>query len=427
MMTLAGSHLGGGGGGSGSIPASHHRAHSPSLDPLDASGATSSHLSPSTSEESDLVRGWRSRKPSLASAPSARPSNLPKIKSSPGGHGALAAARQTAAHGKLHRRAGSTSAVAPSPTPAHAHAPAPASATDPRLSSTFTYTHPTSPQRSSPEPHPLAALTSPASTASSSRTKTKIKPLLRKLTTPEDSNSLDLSRSAADNDGLGIYAADADALPFASPSAGASHIRSASGASQFSTTTTASGGRQYVHPMRQTPRPYTPPIAQSYQSSALGSDLSADGAGPGSDEEERLRRILRDASHRGPRPRSPPSRPPRIQTDLSSAGLLDGSRSQTSLAGTPPSARARADALSPADTASRTSRGSMEGRYGKRSRTISDPVAVRAAEVRAARQAFNDREAAKARKAELDELRAREREARRRSRPRGRRSLARDP
>ena len=363
--------------------------------------ASSVSFSTSTPDHGDPGRGWNYRQVAFSPSPP-QPSRLAKIKSSPS-HGALEAARQAASHAKLHKRADSASAAQTSPD-------LPLSATAPHLSSGFTYTHPASPEMAQTDPYAVGS--------APSRTKTKIKPLLRKLTGPED-NSLDLSRSAADNEGLGIYASDygssqwtpTDGAFASSGKRGPTHNRSTSGASQFSTATTASGSRQYVHPMRQTPRPYTPPIAQSYQNSVLGSEYSADGAGVGSDEEERIRQIVRDASCRVANSQSPSSQamPLQIQTNVSSAKLLD--TSQTNLSGTTSSARRRADTMSPTDPASPKSRSSLERNFMKRSRTMSDP-ASRAESIRAARQAFTEKEAAKAQKAEKEEMRALERQNR---------------
>jgi hypothetical protein len=109
-----------------------------------------------------------------------------------------------------------------------------------------------------------------ASYAASSKSKLHKKPILRKFTQSEK-NSLDLDRPATEQ-GLGIYSSD-----YVNPSrsvhdvsfnhARRGHGRSMSGASQFSTATNGSGARtgSFVHPFQQTPRPYTPPLAQSYQ------------------------------------------------------------------------------------------------------------------------------------------------------------------
>lgn len=111
-----------------------------------------------------------------------------------------------------------------------------------------------------------------ARSTSKSRAKV-VKPILRKFTQSE-TNSLDLDRSAADQEGLGIYdfgARSAHDVSFNHANRRGYHHRSTSGTSQFSTATSGSGQRtgSFVHPFQQTPRPYTPPLgaSHSYQGS----------------------------------------------------------------------------------------------------------------------------------------------------------------
>ncbi|KAI9680943.1 MAG: hypothetical protein M1829_001023 [Trizodia sp. TS-e1964] len=257
------------------------------------------------------------------------------------------------------------------------------------------------------------------SAASMSNPKTKIKPLFKKLT--GESNSLDLSRSAAENESLGVYGSDyglgsrsAADVSFAPAGRRGYHNRSTSGASQFSTTTNNSANRpgaQYIHPMRQTPRPYTPPAAKSYPTSVVGSEYSSDAnKAAGMDEEEQIRLALRNASYRSSSFNSPRSTPPplRIQTNSHSLTRLTAS-SQTNLAGTPSSLRPRADTMSAADTISPISRTSFD--RGFRIRSNTDPTA-RAESIRAAREAFTAKENAKAEKAERESLKVAERKFR---------------
>ncbi|KAI9047445.1 hypothetical protein LZ554_008164 [Drepanopeziza brunnea f. sp. 'monogermtubi'] len=133
----------------------------------------------------------------------------------------------------------------------------------------------------------------------------KVKPILRKLTQSER-GSLDLDRPAAEQGrGLGIYGSGSGGEcgngggfgVGVGPAAGATrhshHHRSTSGASQFSTTTTASGHRagSFVHPFQQTPRPYTPPLrtAASYQHSLRESDLNYEHSPALTEDEDQLR------------------------------------------------------------------------------------------------------------------------------------------
>ena len=102
--------------------------------------------------------------------------------------------------------------------------------------------------------------------SSFSQAKIKIKPLLRKVSSQERS-TVDLSRSVAENEGLGIFT-NSNLTTTSNLARRGYHTRSSSGISQNSTTTTSSthyrhGGSQYVHPMRQTSQSYTPPITRS--------------------------------------------------------------------------------------------------------------------------------------------------------------------
>ncbi|KAH0542648.1 hypothetical protein FGG08_002971 [Glutinoglossum americanum] len=265
------------------------------------------------------------------------------------------------------------------------------------------------------------------SPSSASKPKTKMKPLLRRLS-PRENNSLDLSRSAAEHEGLGIYASDgagsrsaADVTFSPTGKRGAAyHARSTSGASQYSTATTGSNprpGAQYVHPKRQTPRPYTPPITQSYTNSLLDSEYSGEGTGIGTDAEdgEYVREHLRQARIRAERSHSlsqqqamqQPMQPPlRIMTTTGSATrLVYGS--QQNLPGTPTSFRPRADTMSPVGTISPVSRTSMDNVFKFRSK---DDSASFSEKLDVEREAFQRKQGAKAQKAKKDALKAAERE-----------------
>lgn len=349
---------------------------------------------------------WKYRQP-IYSSHSSSASKMAKIKSSPS-HGALAAARTASSHGKLHKRGGSASSVQ---SPLAVNAPT----FETQYPSTFVLKGSTTPPTSFGDIH------NPSSPAS--KTKTKIKPLLRKITTQEK-NSLDLSRTAAENEGLGIYTSSdlgrsrpSGDTPFTAVGTSAYHNRTTSGASGYSSTTTSSyhrPGAPYVHPMRQTPRPYTPPLSQSYQNSVLDSEYSGEATGFTLEEENHLRQIVRDASHRPAVVNKPQPALPPLHIHTGSSTILAGSL-QSNLAGTPPSSlrRPRANTTSPVDTMSPISRSSIEMAFRLRSRADTDPVA-RAASIQAARQAFSEKEAAKARKAEKEELRTLERENRKR-------------
>ncbi|KAI9871173.1 MAG: hypothetical protein M1830_003233 [Pleopsidium flavum] len=164
--------------------------------------------------------------------------------------------------------------------------------------------------------------------------------------------------------------------------------------------------------MRQTPRPYTPPLAQSYQNSVVDSEYSGEGTGVTLNEEQHLRQIVRDASYRAATVTSPHHTLPPLRIYTGSSTRLADS-SQSNLAGTPSSMRPRADTMSPIETLSPMSRSSIEVAFRLRSRVETDP-ASRAASIQAARQAFSEKEAAKAMKAEKEELRALDRQNRKR-------------
>jgi hypothetical protein len=256
--------------------------------------------------------------------------------------------------------------------------------------------------------------------AESKRTTPSIKPLLKKLTNTEESNSLDLSRSAVDQEGLGIYALDytapnrsaADVSFTSTAKRGGYHARSTSGTSVYSNLTASSRpGGQYVHPMRQTPRPYTPPNAQSYNNSILDSEHS----GEGYEDEDQIRRIIRDASyrpHKTPHANTPPLR---LQTNLSATRLVHGS--QTNLATSSPSVRANGDVRNSPDIMTPTSQKS-----GFKIRKT-DPI-MQAESIHAAREAFNAKEREKELKAEKEEMRATVRETRKKEREQERRQKA---
>ncbi|KAL6713770.1 hypothetical protein ACLMJK_008262 [Lecanora helva] len=320
---------------------------------------------------------------------------LPKIKASPS-HGSLAAAK--ASNTKLHRRGHSaTSPISPA---------SPTFVPDYLL------------QTSSPIV-PASAHAGPYASPhrkSSSKSRPKIKPLLRKFTSQENI-TIDLSRSAAENEGLGIYSSseirpDADNSGF--------HNRTVSGASELSSITTASKpyGSQYVHPMRQTPRPYTPPLATSYKTSL---DSEAPTVNTASDVSF-LGTHSRQPSSNTPSASTPyaplPStrRPPPLHIRTGSLPRLT-SPSQPTLPGTPSSLRIKSSPHTPtAEMVSPTARSSLENAFRMRSRSntnTNDPM-VHAETVQQMRRKFAEKEAAKDAKYQQAELKAQEKEAKRR-------------
>jgi hypothetical protein len=245
-----------------------------------------------------------------------------------------------------------------------------------------------------------------------------VKPILRKFTQSEK-NSLDLSRPAAEQ-GLGIYASEYGTgsrsvhdVSFQSTGRRGYHTRTTSGASQFSTATSGSGHRNgsFVHPFQQTPRPYTPPLAQSYQASML-SEYSHDGDVLAEDEVQATRpQNVRTTSNLSSQSGSfsvttTPTLPSlRVQTKNNSSLRLAPGNSQSNLHS---SFITSPDLISPVDTMSPSSalRTSMEKGFRLRSR--SDGVAETIT-IQEARRQFEERERAKEEKAELAEQKAQER------------------
>ncbi|KAI9818273.1 MAG: hypothetical protein M1826_001417 [Phylliscum demangeonii] len=334
-------------------------------------------------------------------------------------HGSRAPSREPPVRGKLHKLS-MPSSSAPGAVGAVSAAPSASTSTS---SAPFSSGSALFPTISSPISAPAvcpASVSSRSATPSRAKTTaaTKIKPLIRKLTTTEP-NTLDLSKSGLDaSGGLGVAYPDLFA-PVRAPG-GARHHRSTSATSQFSTATAGSANRPYVHPKRQVPRPFTPPaptMAHPYTSSRPGSELSADGPDIDPAEEERLRQILRSAAHaRGgpllPAAGSSPTSAPLLRLDTTMSGSrLTMDSQHPSRAGTP-STRRRRGTMSTVGTTSPLSRSSIEGALRLRRRDSSDP-ASRAESLRAARQAFSEREAAKALRAEKDDMRRLARQERR--------------
>lgn len=249
--------------------------------------------------------------------------------------------------------------------------------------------------------------------------KVHIKPMLRKLSRDDaPSTSIDLSRSSMEQEGLGIYMnferdrRRSESITYRRAPSGLHH-RSTSGTSQLSSATGSSGGKpaasQYVYPMRPTPRVYTPPLSQSYQTSPNDSDGEDDGLDVESRTESRTPSVMEtQRTHRassGPMPRLS------LQIEDDSLTRLSGI-SQTNISSRPSFGYSR-DNGSTLDTTSPTSRPSLDFVFRSRTRTSTDPVS-RQATVQAARQAFEAKEAEKNRRIEKQQIKAEERETRRR-------------
>ncbi|KAF9882980.1 hypothetical protein FE257_004365 [Aspergillus nanangensis] len=245
----------------------------------------------------------------------------------------------------------------------------------------------------------------------------------------EDSSSLsiDVSQPSFERDGLGIYTTnereeqqnDLVTSQAARKNFPPVHRRSTSGTSQFSTESCSSmskPGPQYVHPMRQAPRGYTPPPGQSHQTSIFESDDSAKAEAEG----EFLAQSGSEALH--PSARASSGQTPRLSLQIqdSSFTRLPGT-SQTNIAGRSSFSYSR-DNGSTLDTGSPMSRPSLDFVFRSKTRTSMDPVS-RAATVQAARQAFEEKEAAKAKKFEEQQMKAEQRQIKRKEKQNWRTSL----
>ncbi|KAL4951814.1 hypothetical protein BDW69DRAFT_169103 [Aspergillus filifer] len=260
--------------------------------------------------------------------------------------------------------------------------------------------------------------------------KVQIKPSLKRASRDgSPSTSIDLSRSSFEQEGLGIYTSyDRDSVQHdlytnfpARRKLSDLHRRSTSGTSQLSTASSSSMGRpgsQYVHPMRRGPRAYTPPlISRSRQNSYFESDGSQRGEALEGDLWTQSKSELENHYV----PASSVSRP-RLSLHLpdSSSSPLPGA-SQTNVTGRASFGYSR-DNTSIIDATSPTSRSSLDFVFRSRTRTSMDPVS-RAATVQAARQAFEEKEAAKNRKLEEQRIRAEEKQLKRKEKQNQRTSV----
>ncbi|KAF2115124.1 hypothetical protein BDV96DRAFT_93972 [Lophiotrema nucula] len=285
----------------------------------------------------------------------------------------------------------------------------------------FAFNRSETPKVTYEEPWSANEPTRPMPAATSSHN-IKIKPYLRKLSS-KDGNGLDLSRPAAENEGLaglGIseyngYSRSVSDVSFAPINGRNRHARSTSNTSQFSTSSSLRPTQPFMPSIRQTPRPYTPPISKSTPSSVMGSEHEADDVM--TDEEFRLRQNAFDPARRSGSMSSVPGITPplRIHTTGSSSRLA-GSYSQSTVSLTSPAAqsRSRGDTLKSIDTTSPSSRTSFDKAFGFIRGGRDSPVdaASRAASIRAARQAFAEKEVAKERKHEKVEIKQAERDYR---------------
>ncbi|KAL4972703.1 hypothetical protein BDW66DRAFT_143662 [Aspergillus desertorum] len=239
--------------------------------------------------------------------------------------------------------------------------------------------------------------------------KVQIKPLLRRVSRDgSSSTSIDLSRSSFEQEGLGIYTDDRGTELYTNfPSRrklSDLHRRSTSGTSQLSTASSSSmskPGSQSVHVMRRAPHAYTPPLLAHSRNSYFESHTHK------GDSE-----YANEPGSSGPKPR--------LSLHLPDTIFTPGA-SQTNVTGRASFNYSR-DNGSTLDTASPTSRSSLDFVFRSKTRTSMDPVS-RAATVQAARQAFEEKEAAKNRKFEEQRIKAEEKQTKRKERQTQRTSI----
>ncbi|PKY00666.1 hypothetical protein P168DRAFT_71257 [Aspergillus campestris IBT 28561] len=222
-----------------------------------------------------------------------------------------------------------------------------------------------------------------------------------------DRSSLSLRR-----DGLGIYTTPAERnrnnpLPHGAieKSSPGFHHRSTSGTSQISAASHASANTpasRYAQPIGQSPVTSNPIHGRSASES---------------DDVDKRNRGGETSFHPGtdalsPSTRATPGQRPRLslQTYDGSFTKLPGT-SQTNVA-TRRSFGYSREPASTLDTASPASRTSLDFVFRSKTRTSTDPIS-RAATVQAARQAFEEKEAAKTRKLEAQQIKAEEKHLRR--------------
>lgn len=228
------------------------------------------------------------------------------------------------------------------------------------------------------------------------KAKVNIKPLLKGRSRDDPSStSIDLSRSSMEHEGLGIYTnLERDTRYIGNRANVSGHYRSISESSSYSATIHSSANRpgsQYVHPRRQIPRPSTFPPSHSDDISAEGGSFSIKNrqlcdmespARPGLNMESQF---IPDNSVTASRY---PEQKLRKRTNYSPSHAKHRLKTQ-------------ATHLLPSRTLDRS-----------KTCTSIDPLS-HAATVQAARQAFEEKEAAKALKFEMQRMKTQDRELRR--------------
>lgn len=261
----------------------------------------------------------------------------------------------------------------------------------------------------------------------------KPKPILRKLNKNEARSSLDLDRVTDDPTGLGIWEEHGAGSrtsydTYRDFSRRGYHARSTSGTSQFSTATSVGSlprTGSFVHPFQQTPRPYTPPLASSYQDSLRESVHSKESPALTEDEDAVRQPYHRSASNLS---NTSPlitqtttatsttiSQPLQMQPTRSNTSRLVLSTSHNDFDSSP--IASQDTNTTPVDTMSPMSyvRSSMDKGFRIRSKSEVDER-VRAETIQEARRKFYEKEAKKEEKAAREEIRAREKREEREAR-----------
>jgi hypothetical protein len=266
---------------------------------------------------------------------------------------------------------------------------------------------------------PISDITTTSSVASTP----KLKPYLRKTSSSkDDQGKLDLSRSTVENEGLaglGIQDFNTKAVGdvnFAhSRRRTTSHTRTVSGCSSVSN---GSGSfkptHPFIHPMRQTPRSHTPPVAQS-SASSLNED-EADESSDVVDDEFKLgngyrsRRSMSISStpQIAPTPLSQSHTAldlgivPKLTTNVSQSNISV----QSTRTGSSPdkqTSRSRGESnISQEQAISPSARTSIDKAFSFVSRKSELEHSSRDDRIREARRKFEEKEADKARKAEKE-------------------------
>ena len=300
-------------------------------------------------------------------------------------------------HGKLHKRGGSASSSIQSPQlpPALEHLPS-----DYKGSGEFRRVKYTD------EQWEIQSKNGP----------NKIKPYLRKLSSKDD-NRIDLGRTTEENEriaGLGIGEfpslsgpKSASDVSFNPVNGRGRHGRATSNGSQFSVSSLQKPSAPYAHPMRQTPRPYTPPTAKSYANSVMTADAVDEPTDLITVEDIRPR-FYSESHHRTDSIGSLPAHARPLYTH-SSTSFTRLNASQSSIpASLPTGGRSRGATIQSLDTMNSPSSGrpsfdkAVSFLHKGKSHDEYESEASRLASIRALRAAYNEKEEAKEAKYERE-------------------------